>query len=315
LIRNRNVLTVIPEIVDPDFVFLQVIGSVYYNPTLTQRTSEQLKNLVTAAIIDYNNIELNKFNSVFRKNVLQRYIESVDRAVTGSEIKIYLQKRLPIETNFNKNYIVKYNLPIKKGDFIEKLVTFPTVVVRDITGVNRQVFFEEVPNSFTGIDKISVVNPGKGYQTPPRVTISGDGTGATAEAVIVNGRIKRINILSKGINYTRATVSITGGGGSEASAIALPESKFGILRTYYFRNNGEKVIVNSNAGTINYENGEIVLSSLLAQEVTLNDFFDENILSIDVPSANENIFPLRNRILSIDFNNPTSIQIDMVAEK
>jgi hypothetical protein len=315
LIRNRNVLTVIPEIVDPDFVFLQVIGSVYYNSSLTQRTSEQLKSLVTAAIIDYNNLELNKFNTVFRKNVLQRYIESVDRAVTGTEIKIYLQKRLPIETNFNKNYIVKYNLPIKKGDFIEKLVTFPTVTVKDVTGIDRQVFFEEVPNSFTGIDKITVVNVGRNYQTPPRVTITGDGTGATAQAVIVNGRVKRIDILTKGINYTRATVSITGGGGSEASATALPESKFGLLRTYYFRNNGEKAIVNPNAGTINYETGEILLTSLLAQEVTLNDFFDENILSIDVPSANENIFPLRNRILSIDFNNPTSIQIDMVAEK
>jgi len=315
LITNRNVLTVIPEIVDPDFVFLQIKGFVYYNSVLTQRTDEQLKNLVRAAVVDYNNIELNRFNSVFRKSTLQRYIESVDRAITGSEIKIFLQKRINIETNSTRNYITKFNTPIKKGDFIEKLVSFPPLVVKDVAGIDRQVIFEEVPNSFTGIDSISVVNPGKNYQTPPRVVIAGDGTGATAEAIVVNGRINKINVITKGIDYTRATVSILDGGGSEASATALPESKFGILRTYYFRNNGEKAIVNSNAGTINYETGEVIFNSLLAQDVILNQFFDENVLAVDVPSANENIFPLRNRILSIDFNNPTSIQVDMIAEK
>jgi hypothetical protein len=314
LIKNRNVLTIIPEIIDPDYVYISIRGSVNYNPGLTSLSSNEISQRVRAAVVDYTERELNKFNSTFRKSKFQYYIETADNSITGSDITVYLQKRLPVTLNETKNYLLKYNMPLKKGDFNTKLESFPQFTVNDNDGISRNVFIEEIPQSFTGVDSIAMINPGKNYIESPTVTITGDGIGASARAVIVNGRVDRIIIIDKGSNYTRASVSITGGGGSEASAAVRLEARFGNLRTFYFKTNGEKVIVNTNVGSIDYDTGSILINSLLTSNLIANSLYEENILSLIVPTENEIIRPLRNRILTLDFNDPSAIQIDIVVE-
>lgn len=313
LISNRNIMTVIPEIVDPEITYLSIRGSVVYDPNISNLKDSDIRNLATAAIIDYEERELYQFNSTFRKSKLQNRIESVDRSVTGSDIRVYLQKRLLIDPTQTKKYTIKTNFPIKKGDFTNKISSYPQLSVYDAGGILRSVFFEEVPSAFTGVDGIDIVNPGINYTSVPTVTIFGDGTGARAEARITAGRISSIVMLDPGINYTRATVSITGGGGSEATAVARLESKFGKLRTYYTKTNGEKVIVNNDAGAVNYETGLIELNPVRNDGTVENDFYDENILTLNLPIDREIITPLRNRVLTIDQNDPTSIQLDIIA--
>lgn len=314
LIGSRNVLTVIPEIVDPDFTYILIRGSVYFNQSLTSLSAEQLKENIRAAIFDYRDDDLLTFNSTFRKSKLQSYIEGSEKSITGSDIKVFLQKRLEIDTTKVRNYTIKTNFPIKKGDFNNKISTFPQLNVNDPSNVTRQVFFEEVPESFTGVDSIDIVNPGINYTSSPTVTITGDGTGATATAKIGGGRVKEITITNKGSNYTRATVSITGGGGSQATSVAKLETKFGTLRTYYFKTNGERVIINSNAGTINYETGEITIKSLDSSGTVSNNFYETNLLVFNLPIDSEVIPPLRNRILEIDSNDALAVQVEPVAE-
>jgi hypothetical protein len=315
LIRTRNVLTVIPEIVDPDYEYILVRGQVTYNPSLTSLDANQIKVLVRNAILEYADTELNLFNSTFRKSKLQNYIETAEKSITGSDISILLQKRILITPdNTSRNYSIPFNTKLRKGDYINKLYSYPPIQVYDLESTLRQVFFEEIPNSFTGVDSISVINSGRGFTSQPTITITGDGLGATAEAVIVNGKIDSIRMINKGSNYTRATVSITGGGGTEATATAVLEAKLGDIRTYYYKTNGEKVIVDSAAGSINYDTGVVSLTELETNDVIDNDFYDTHILTINVPSDKEIIFPMRNRILTIDENDASAIQIDMVSD-
>jgi len=205
-------------------------------------------------------------------------------------------------------------MPLRKGDFLNKLYTFPQVTVNDASGISRNIFFEEVPNSFTGVDSIEITNPGLNYTSAPTVTITGDGTGATATATVINGKLRTIEVTNKGIDYTRAIVSLTGGEGSQATARAILEARNGTLRTYYFNTSGQKVVLNSEAGTINYDTGRITLDSLSAISVVANDLYDTNILTINAPPQDDIIRPIRNRIITIDENIPTHNTIDVVAE-
>jgi hypothetical protein len=314
LIQTRNVITVTPEIVDPDFSYILVRGQVNYNPTLTSLTSNEIIQRVKAAIEDYTQAELNTFNSTFRKSKLQFYIENAEPSITGSDIDIYIQKRTELITTRNKQYDINYNLPLRKGDYNVKLYTTPAVLLFDYNGVQRQVFYEEIPSSATGIDNIIVVNPGINYFSTPTITITGDGSGATAQAVVRNGRISSILVTNRGLNYTRAEVAITGGEGREASAIPRLQARFGLIRSYYFKSNGEKVILNDNAGTINYDSGLVVLNSFTTQGTVSDGIYDTNILALNFPSEKEIITPLRNRILTIDTNDPLSIQLEAIAE-
>lgn len=64
------------------------------------------------------------------------------------------------------------------------------------------------------IDSISVKNGGTGFSGPPTVNITGDGTGATATAVVVNSSITKIIITNPGSGYTWATVTLGSIGGA-----------------------------------------------------------------------------------------------------
>lgn len=314
LIRSRNVLTIIPEIVDPDFEYVTMIGRVTYDPNRTSRTADEILTLVKAAISDYNDRELKRFDSTFRKSKLQSYIENAESSITGSDIQVYLQKRQILRFGVAENLRIRFNVPLRKGDYISKLYTFPEARVFDLTNILRNVFVEEVPESFTGVESIIIENPGINYTSAPNINIRGDGIGASARAKIVNGRISEITVVNKGSNYTRAEIIIEGGGGTEATATPVLEARNGTLRTFYFKDNGEKVVINENAGTIDYNTGELFLQSFNAQSLVDNDFYQPDELTFNIPAQSEIIPPLRNRIISIDEGDPFAIQLRVEVE-
>ena len=313
LITNRNVLTVIPEIIDPSYTFIFVRGYVYYDPTLTQYTAAQIRTFVVASIEDYKTDYLGKFKSGFQKSVIQQYIQDSEKSITGSDLKVILQKRIPIILSQSKNYTVDFGVPIKKGDFNSSVSSYPSLGIVDTNFITRQVFFEEVPSISSGIERIDIVNGGVNYTTVPTVTIVGDGTGAKAIAKLYGGRVASIEMTSKGSNYTRATVSISGDTGSGVIIDPILQSRVGTLRTYYLNQSGEKIFVNSDAGTIDYDNGIIVLKSLLPVSVASNGYYETNILTINTFVDKEIITSIRNKIIDIDVDNPLSYQIEIVS--
>lgn len=313
LITNRNVLTVIPEIVDPEYIFIQIGGNIYYNPSLTTKTDAVILNEVKTSIFTYAQNELYNFHSTFVLSKLQNYIENVEPSITASDVTIYLQNRVLLVPGTTQSYTINFNTPLRKGDQYQKLYTYPQITVPDAAKNPQKVFFEEVPESYTGVDSIAIVNAGYNY-TNPTITITGDGTGATATATVVNGRIKKVEVTNPGINYTIAYVNISDPTGVEASLTISLRSNYGTLRTYYYETNGQKVFINNNAGTIDYLNGIITLSSLELLNVVRNPFYDLNVLTINAVPELTVIPPLRNRLLAIDTNNAQAIQLNMVPQ-
>ena len=77
-----------------------------------------------------------------------------------------------------------------------------------------------------GIHVIKVTAGGSGYATAPAVTITGDGTGATANSTIVANVITRVTVIAPGTGYTRATVAFASGAAT-ANAIISPRGGHG----------------------------------------------------------------------------------------
>ena len=102
--------------------------------------------------------------------------------------------------------------------------------------------------------------------------------------------------------------------GQEASLSITLASNVGVLRSYYYLSNGQKVFVDETAGTIDYLNGIITFTNLNVQGVSLNPFYDQNIITVNVVPELSVIPPLRNRLLAIDTNNIQSIQLNMVPQ-
>lgn len=314
IIRNRSVLTVIPEIVDPDFTYLTVTADVNYNPSITTLDEAQLKQLVRQAVIDYKNANLRNFNSTFRLSQLEKAIDGAHESILGSSVTVYAQKRLELRFNSPTNYVTNFNIPLYRGFLDDKFFTFPAINATDLEGNLRQAFIEDTPGAVTGIDSISVISAGQNYTSEPTVTITGDGTGASAVATIVNGRVSNITITNRGSDYTVANATITGGNGSGATCKVNLQARNGILRSFFYKPNGEKIVINPNLGKIDYTTGLISIILLNPTSLVENDRYDSITLTVNAVPQEGIIRPLRNRILDIDETDSGSVIINMIPE-
>ena len=303
IINPKAIVSVAAEIREPEYLYLLVNSKVQYDPKKTTLDEETIKAQIKQSIIAYKNNKLNTFGAYFVLSDFQDYgISTVSDSIIGSESIARVQKRFAPKINEFASYSIKFNAQLHRGTTVNKLLSTEFNVF-DSTGVIRRAVFEETPQSFTGISQIQITSPGSGYSTSPTVTISGDGSNATAEAVVVNGRIQSIRITNRGTDYTRAIITITDETGYGADAVAVIDGKIGTLRTIYYDSLAQRQIINSNAGEIDYDNGIITINSINFLSVNA----DDGLIRIDIEAERGIIQSLRNSIITIDETDPTAI--------
>jgi len=317
IIKPISILTVTPEIVDIDYNFLKLISKVYYDPTKTISNTNTLKSSIQTEIENYCNDNLNTFNSIFKSSILSSRIDNLDSAIQSNELELFLTKKFRPDLINSNSYILDYGVPLQKGTTSDNLYSNPEFTMLDEEGISRQSFLEEVPSSFTGVESITVTNPGINYMTTPTVEIIGDGQGATAIATIVNSKLSKVTVTNPGVGYTTATVRIIGGGGQLGAASAVLEGRYGQLRIVYYKpdevtNENTKVILNYGAnfgviGSIDYYTGKIYINNFNPTDVA-NDFGE---LSVNIRPQISVISSQQNKMLAFDSEDPTSVVIEM----
>lgn len=315
ILKPMSILTVTPEIVDIDYNYLKVHSDVFYDKSKTNLSDTDIKTALSTLIANYCNTNLNKFNTYFKYSGLETAVDASNKAIVSNEINLFVGKKFRPVLNTADNYILDYGFSLSKGTTNDNFYSTPDFTVTDETGISRQCFFEEIPSSFSGIQSITVTNGGYNYTTTPTIEIVGDGSGATAVANIVNGKLSSIDVLTPGIGYTAAAVRVVGGGGSLGEGSAVLEGRYGQIRIAYYKTDeissqSTKVIINKNknggvCGTIDYQLGKIYINNFAPTAVN-NDFGD--IMVHMIPSINV-IQSKLNKMLVFDAADPTSISI------
>jgi len=304
IIKPKSIVSIEAEIVDPQFLFIILQNEIVYDPKRLSISEDEFRTQIRSTVLSFRDTFLNKFDSRFIQSKLEQSIDRLNtRAIIGTNVTVKVQKRFTPILNEFRSYGIDFSVPLKRGTVTEKLISTQFDVF-DSLGIRRTVLFEEIPQSFSGITSVEVTNPGLGYTESPTVTIVGDGIGATAQAVIVNGRIERIIVTNRGLNYSQATISITGGNGFGAEASVIIDSRFGNLRTVFFDVNAQRQIVNTNAGEINYETGKININNINILSVSS----DDGQIRLTIESEKGILESVRNTILSIDDEDPISIE-------
>ena len=319
ILKPISILTVTPEIVDIDYNYLKVKTRAYYNPAKYSGTKSQLEAALKTVIENYTADNLNKFNSYFQYSGLETAIDAYDRSIISNEVTLFVAKKFRPDLINPNNYVLDFGFELKRGTTNDNFYSSPDFTVVDEEGINRQCFFEEIPSSYTGVESISVTNPGYNYTSTPTVEIVGDGVGATARAVIVNGKISEIQVLTPGINYTSAAIRITGGGGLLGEAQPVLEGRYGRLRIAYYKTDevssqSTKFIINQNlndgvTGTIDYKLGKIYINNFSPTAVN-NDFGDVSVHFVPESSV---IKSQLNKMLVLDAEDPTSIVAEVIS--
>jgi hypothetical protein len=309
-------MTVQPTIVDPDYTYIQFNVNVYYDPKKTSSTATQIENLVKSSITNYAKYSLNTFNSTLMLSEFANQINATEQSIITNEINIQLQKKIYPQLGVAGTYKLYYGTPLKKGMFQSGVNSSPSVTVYNTSGqIVNGVYIEEVPSSSGGVESISVINPGFGYQKAPTVTILGDGSGATAQAVInAKGVISAINVTNAGNNYTSAIATITNAAGDTTgtlgAAVVALQGRYGTLRTYYNNTQQVKTILNTNIGTIDYNLGVVTLNSIRPLDID-NDLGQ---LTVSAQPETTIISSSYNRVITVDEFDPGAIIVNVIAK-
>lgn len=318
VIKPISVLTVEPTLLDPDYTYLKLTANVLYDPRKTTLTAPQLQNTIKQSILSRATSTLNTFNSTFLETDITNSIMSIDSSIITNELIVQTQKKffpsLAVPTSYNLNF----GTTLAKGMFQSGITSTPAMTFRDpdnLTSTITNVFIEEIPSSTGGVDSISIINPGIKYQKAPTVTITGDGSGATALALInLNGTIREIRVTSNGSGYTSAVVTITAAEGDTTGtlgvAVANIEGRLGTLRTYYYTASGVKNILNSAVGTVDYETGLVQLNSFNPLGIS-NELAE---LTITANPSTSIISSSFNRIITVDQFDPNAIIVNLTAK-
>ena len=108
ILEEKNVVGVIPEIIDPEYTYLKFQSKFSYDKTLTEQTSESLRSLILVYLSLYSAASLSKFGKNLYVNRLEEQCRSLDPSLNYVDVDIKLQKRLAPELNKTKNYVLEF---------------------------------------------------------------------------------------------------------------------------------------------------------------------------------------------------------------
>jgi hypothetical protein len=123
ILANKNVVSVIPEIVDPEFINISLDVKVYFNERETTRTAAEIQTIVTNTIFDYDDSDLQNFDGVFRFSKLSRLIDECEQGILNNITTVTIRRKLQPRYNVSAQYLLNIINPIHTSGLPEGAVS------------------------------------------------------------------------------------------------------------------------------------------------------------------------------------------------
>jgi hypothetical protein len=109
ILKKKNIISVTPEIVDADFIYLLMESVITYDSSKTILDKKSIEGLVNTTIIDYVDNDLEKFDKDLYFSKLTGLIDGVSNSIVGNDTKIKLQNRFAPTVGVTANYTVNFS--------------------------------------------------------------------------------------------------------------------------------------------------------------------------------------------------------------
>ena len=112
ILEGNNIVSIIPELIDPEYIYILVDSTVIYDPARTVMTPGAVRQLIKTDILQYSNTDLEKFGNDFFFSKFSTRIDSLDDSIKGNETTIKLQRRLEPNIGSAAGYVLNFYNPI-----------------------------------------------------------------------------------------------------------------------------------------------------------------------------------------------------------
>jgi hypothetical protein len=205
ILKQNNVVSITPEIVDPVYINVAVNTTVYYNPRLTNLTAIELASTVSQAIKDYNSSYLNSFTGTLKFSKLSTMIDNSEQSIQSNITTITLHREIQPRYNIISNYEVNLGNPIYCSGVPEQSILSTGFYVY---GNSNVVYLEDLPlNKTQGVLRLFSKNT-DGSKT----YIENYGTSTSPTIDYANGIITIPNLYVTGIDISNTSANTTATG-------------------------------------------------------------------------------------------------------
>lgn len=146
ILKQKNVVSITPVIVDPEYINLEINTAAYYNPRLTSKTETELKDLVINTIKAYNTENLQSFTGIFRHSNLSSQIDATEDSIISNVTTIKLHREIDVQYNSNSTYTIYLGNPIYNSGVPEESITSTGFYIQGNTNV---MYLEDLPTQGT----------------------------------------------------------------------------------------------------------------------------------------------------------------------
>jgi hypothetical protein len=145
ILQNKQVLSIMPEFVDPEYFYVNLSVNVKYLSAKTSLSATDIQNLIINEIQAYFTSDLQEFDKDFIFSKLSRNIDNVSEYIVGNLMTVKLQKRIsPILNSTNNIYLNNNTINFKNGIDPGSIVSTSFVVTYNSNSVNA--YIKDVPN-------------------------------------------------------------------------------------------------------------------------------------------------------------------------
>lgn len=111
-LKPRSPVSIDPVFVDPIYTYINIESSVKYNINVTKLTVDDMKTIISSAILSYAKTNLNNFNRVFRYSKLVQSIDTSQVSIISNETNIKLVKVITPITGASVSLDINYAIPL-----------------------------------------------------------------------------------------------------------------------------------------------------------------------------------------------------------
>jgi len=136
---NRSVVTVTPEIVDPDYIDLVIDSIITFDPSLTSIGAGTLKSIIVAYLYTYSTSTLESFGSNFYLSKIIQAINGLNAGVVSNQTSVKMRKTINLSRLLvTKGFSIDFKNPINRVSHMESgMPTLASSIFshRDLFGV------------------------------------------------------------------------------------------------------------------------------------------------------------------------------------
>ena len=121
--KKRTPVSIDTEVIIPEFLHLDVKGSVVYDLSVTSQAPASIVTKASDGLVSYANTNINSFGVTYRNSKALASIDAADTSIASSELDVRLFKKLTPSSTLTQSYSIDFNNALEADDILNTSTT------------------------------------------------------------------------------------------------------------------------------------------------------------------------------------------------